>query len=232
MRTNQAPVILLTCLGLITVGLLTILFHDNEEQDGFSPGTAQQKQSLSSTTYPLPGLETSQKKIPDHGKDNLYAPPGYVPEILESSLFSSLELQQGTPQEYISKPANEPSINDGSMSMGRPYPRRSWQSGLPTAGLSTSRPVGSKKPFNTPWDSGKSYYNPPRPPQDNSTVKRFQNTPADTMWYRFPEEPRSPAYPDSSDSTYGYPKDSYDPPDNMRLYRPKRRNLWRGADNY
>lgn len=231
MRTNLAPELLLTCLGLITVGLLTILSHGNEEQHGTGPGTVHRKQSLSSTTYPLPGPVTPQQQIPDQNNDNLYAPSGYLPEPLELSLFSSLEQHQSIPLEDITIPAKESSTNDDSMSIEEPNRKESRSLDLPIAGLNTSLPAEVENPYLRSWDSDKYYYNPPRALQDYSTMKRFQNTPADTMRYRFPEEPKRPVYPRASDSAYGYPEHSYNPPRNVRPAPPKRRNIWRRSDS-
>jgi len=213
-------------MGLITTSLITILYHDNIDEKGSSHRVALQQP-------PQPTRVTIQKrKLPSPTLYNIdrgpYAPPGYDPEVLDSTHFKSLCQPQKSAEE---------------MRLATPIVQweRDMYTSIPDARLEQGQKIRYKPPslfHSTPrsdymMDQSNSStmmsnYQPKQPRSSwDSDLNGSLNRPlVGTQLYAPRMESPPYSFTQPSDHPYGHRQHPYTPPPNTPPQRNRRDTMW------
>lgn len=232
MNFNLAPVLLLSCMGLITTGLITILYQDNmDEKDSSHRAALPQSPPLARATLKI-------RKLPSPAPYNIdrspYAPLNYDPEVLDSSHVQSLcqpqesaEVTRLAAPIVLSERDMYTSIPDTLQEQGQKirYAPPSLFQSTATSGYMKDQPNSA---------NAMSKYQLKRPRSSlHSNLKDSLNRPLDGAQLYAPRMKSLPyPYSQPSDHTYGHTQQTYIPPPSISPQRDKRDTMWGELGTY
>jgi hypothetical protein len=225
MNVNLAPVLLLSCMGLITTGLITILYQDNRgERDS----------SHRAILHPPPPTKATlqTRKLPSPAPYNInrspYAPLGYNPETLDFTHAQSVcQPQKNAEDTRLVAPIVQwerdmyTSIPGTRQEQGQKirYASPSLFQGTNTSGYMRyqTNPAAAKSRYQREQSRSSS----------NSYLMDSLNRPLDGAQLYAPTiGPLPYPYTQPSDHTYEYRQQPYIAPRNISPERDRRDSMW------